>query len=132
MENRMLALALFVAICQIAPAPALAQAKSLPADLSGRWTFAPAGRTNTFSLDEIKPASDSTFTALLTWWTADPACTIRKTTITGRVTEGGIAFDSKTKCDVEFTVELTQGEKEWTGKAVTKGANVLTLDLRAK
>jgi hypothetical protein len=108
------------------------QQLSLPAELSGRWTFASAGRTNTFSLDQIKPATDKSFTAVLTWWTSDPACTIRKEPITGRLTAGGIAFDAKTKCDVEFTTELARGEKEWVGSAITKGTNSVTLEVRAK
>ena len=125
-------LALCVGALALAPFLATAQPQVLPAELSGRWTFASAGRTNTFSLDAIKPATDKTFTALLTWWTTDPKCTIRKEPITGRVTEGGIAFDSKTKCDVEFTAELNRGDREWIGKAVTKGENSVTLEVRAK
>ena len=125
-------LALCTSILVLAPLLANAQTQVLPGELSGRWTFASAGRTNTFSLDAIKPGTDKTFTAVLTWWTADPKCTIRKEPIAGRVTEGGIAFDAKTKCDVEFTTELNRGEKEWVGKAVTKGDNSVTLEVRAK
>jgi hypothetical protein len=110
----------------------LAQVQPLPEELSGRWTFAAAGRSNTFSLDQIKPTGDKTFTAVLTWWTSDPACMIRKVPLAGRLTEGGIAFDAKTRCDVEFTAELNREAKEWVGKAVTKGATSVTLEVRAK
>ena len=125
-------LAIFTSGLLLAPLLVRAQPQLLPNELSGRWTFASAGRTNTFSLDAIRPAKDSTFTAVLTWWTSDPKCTIRREPITGRITEGGIAFDTKTKCDIEFTTELNRGEKEWVGKAVTKGDSSVTLEVRAK
>ena len=86
---------------------ALAQVQPLPEELSGRWTLAATGRTNTFSLDQIKPTGDQAFTAVLTWWTSDPACMIRKAPLAGRLTDAGIAFGAKTKCDIEFTAELS-------------------------
>ena len=111
---------------------ALAQVQPLPEELSGRWTLAATGRTNTFSLDQIKPTGDQAFTAVLTWWTSDPACMIRKAPLVGRLTDAGFAFDAKTKCDVEFTAELIRQEKEWVGKAVTKGTNSVTVEVRAR
>ena len=121
-----------MAVISLWASTTLAQAPGLPAELSGRWTFASANRSNAFSLEDIKLAADKSFTAVLTWWTTDPACTIRKEPIVGRVLDTGISFDGKTKCNVEFITELSRGEKEWTGKAVTKGANSVTLDVRAK
>lgn len=109
-----------------------AQSAALPKELSGRWTFAAQNRTQSFSLEEISASSPDSFAAKLTWWTSDPKCTIRSEPITGRVTPAGIAFDSKTKCDVAFTAELSRAASGWTGKAVTTSGNRVELSLTAK
>ena len=116
----------------VLPLTSVAQQMQLPKDLSGRWTFVAAGRTNTFSLDEIATTQDGKFTAKLTWWTTDPACTVRNEPVAGLLTTKGITFDAKTKCNVEFTAILNAGEKEWTGQATTKGANSVVVEMKAK
>mgnify|MGYP001764358795 CR=1 FL=1 len=109
----------------------LAQTLPLPKELSGRWTFVKANRTQTFTLDDMAASGPSGFTARLTWWTSDPQCTIRGEPLVGRVTATGIAFDAKTKCDVSFTVELNRADDRWTGKAVTTSGPRVELELKA-
>lgn len=109
-----------------------AQTAALPTELSGRWTMASAGRTDLFSPDEITPASGSTFSAKLTWWTTNRSCRLHKEPIEGQVTATGIAFSARTKCDVALTAELHRGEKEWTGQAMVQGPNPVVVDMRAK
>jgi hypothetical protein len=106
----------------------LAQSMQLPKEISGRWSF--SGGSNIFSLEDIAPTSDGGFTAKLTWWTRDPACVVRNEPISGKTTTTGISFDSKTKCGVEFSVELTRSEKQWLGKGTTSGGVVV--DIRAQ
>lgn len=110
---------------------AFAQPVALPKELSGRWTFAAMNRTQLFSLTEISASDQSTFTAKLTWWTTDPSCTLRAEPIQGRITSTGIAFDSKTKCDVAFVAELNRASSGWEGKATTTSGNRVELSLRA-
>ena len=110
---------------------ALAQITALPKDLSGRWTFAAQNRTQIFSLDGISASGPDAFTAKLTWWTSDPSCTIRAEPITGRITPTGIAFDSKTKCDVSFTAELNRAASGWEGRATTTSGTRVELSLNA-
>lgn len=120
----MLALALY-------GAAALAQAPALPKELSGRWTFAPAKRSNMFSLDEIEAQGEQGFKARLTWWASDPKCTIHKEPITGRYTATTLTFDATTKCNVPFTTELARADKGWVGKATTHDTNNVVLELKA-
>jgi hypothetical protein len=121
----------FLALIFALGGAANAQPLALPKELSGRWTFAAQNRTQTFSLSEISASDQSTFTAKLTWWTTDPSCTIRSEPIQGRITPTGIAFDSKTKCDVSFTAELDRAASGWQGKATTTSGNRAELSLRA-
>lgn len=109
-----------------------AQSVALPKEMSGRWTFAAQNRTQTFSLEEISASNQSSFTAKLTWWTSDPKCTIRSEPITGRITPTGIAFDSKTKCDIAFTAELNRASSGWEGNAFTTSGTRVELSLSAK
>ena len=110
----------------------VAQSVQVPKELSGRWTLAAAGRTNTFSLDDISAGPDASFTAKLTWWTTDPKCTVRKEPISGKVTATGIAFNAATKCGVEFTAVLNQTGNEWLGEAVGKAPNSPAVELKAR
>ena len=50
---------------------AAAQPAELPGALSGRWSWAQRGGSQTFFLDDIKAQPDRSFTAKLTWWTID-------------------------------------------------------------
>ena len=113
-------------------ATVFAQVIQAPKELSGRWTFAPANRSNSFSLDDIAAAPDGSFTAKLTWWTTDPKCAVRNEAISGRMTATGLTFDARTKCDVDFTAVLNRSENEWVGQATTKGANAATVEMKAK
>ena len=108
-----------------------AQPAELPKELSGRWTLAAQGRTQTFSLTDVSASSQDSFTAKLTWWTTDTKCTIRSEPITGRITPTGIAFDSKTKCDVSFTAELNRAASGWEGKALTTSGTRVEISLTA-
>ena len=114
------------------PIAVFAQQVLVPKELSGRWTFASAGRSDIFSLGDITTTPDGKFDANLTWWTVNPACTVRGEPISGLVSATGITFDAKTKCDVEFTAVLSPNEKEWTGQATTKGPNSVVVQMRAR
>jgi len=120
-----------ISIISVAYSSTLAQTAALPKDLTGRWNLASQNRTQTFSLDGISASGPDAFTAKLTWWTADPSCTIRAESITGRITPTGIAFDSKTKCDVSFTAELNRAASGWEGRATTTSGTRVELSLKA-
>ena len=124
-SNRWLA----AALCTLG---ALAHAQDLPKSLSGRWTWAEKGASQTFSLDNIQRQGDNAFSASLTWWTMNPKCAIRNAPIVGRITEAGLAFDATTKCDVSFTAELSRAEKGWQGKGLTKNDSSVVVDIKAE
>jgi hypothetical protein len=109
-----------------------AQQTPLPKELSGRYLHAESGRSQTFSLDEIAERPDKTFSAKLTWWSiTDSRCSVRGEPIVGRVTDSGIAFDAKNKCDLGFTVQLDRGKNEWTGSAKTTTGPEATFSIKA-
>lgn len=110
---------------------AISQSIALPKEISGRWTLVAANRSQVFSLDEITVKDQSAFTAKLTWWTSDPKCTLRAEPLEGRITSTGLAFDSKTKCDVSFTAELNRESTGWAGKAITTSGTKVELELKA-
>ena len=89
-----------VAIAVATFGSAHAQDSPFPKEISGRWTIQSSGRTQSFSIEEISVEADRTFRAKLTWWTSDPKCVIRNEAIIGKVSDVGISFDAKTKCDV--------------------------------
>ena len=115
----------------LSTAASVAQDASLPKEISGRWTFPAGNRTQTFSLSEVAPAAEKTFTAKLTWWTADPKCTIRNEQINGKLTAIGLTFDAKTKCDISFTAWLNRSGTEWEGEAKTTSGPEVVLKLKA-
>lgn len=110
---------------------AAAQPAELPGALSGRWSWAQRGGSQTFFLDDIKAQPDRSFTAKLTWWTIDTKCAIRGEPVVGRITKSGLAFDAKTKCDVGFTAELLRGTSGWTGQATTTGTTPVVVQRKA-
>ncbi len=120
-------------VCPIlAGAQTVALQESLPASLSGRWTFSVDGSTQIFSLDAIKVQPADTFTANLTWWQTNPWCAIREQPIVGRRTETGIEFDVPKKCNIQYLVELNRTSSGWTGKAWSSMRGFgLALDLKA-
>jgi hypothetical protein len=128
-----LVLALVFSVCPIlAAAQTVASSQDLPTSLSGRWRFAKDGSTQTFSLEEIKPQPDKTFTAKLTWWQMDPWCATRGVPIVGRETESGITFEVPRKCNIWYQVELRRDGSGWIGTATnTMRGFGLELDLKA-
>ena len=116
----------------LAGAQTVAPWPTLPASLSGRWSFPADGSTQTFSLDAIQVQPDNTFTANLSWWQYNPWCAIREQPIVGRRTETGIEFDVPRKCNIQYTAELNRTSSGWTGKAwsAMRGFG-LSLDLKA-
>jgi hypothetical protein len=110
-----------------------ASCQDLPAELAGRWSGnAPSGRpiTQTFALRKIEKTPTG-FAGTLTWWTMDPRCKIEDAPIGGTFADGVLAFETKTRCDVPFRVELARKESSWEGKATVLNANVV-LDVTAK
>lgn len=102
-----------------------ALAGDLPKALNGRWTWVARSLSQTFSLDNIQRQGDADFSAVLTWWTANPKCTIHSAPITGHLSEEGtLSFDAKTACNVAFTAQLKPADGGWTGQATT-GDNVV-------
>jgi hypothetical protein len=91
----------------------------LPKEIKGRYSAVGTSSGQVFTLSDITQRPDSTFAAKLTWWTTQASCTVRAAPITGRVTPTGLAFDSKTNCDVAFSIELNRQEKGWVGKGST-------------
>jgi hypothetical protein len=108
-----------------------AQVPQLPKEISGRWTMQSTGRTQTFAIEDISLEADKTFRARLTWWTSDPRCLIKNEPIVGKLSDEGIAFDAKNKCDVSFTTKLSRKEAGWAGTATTTSGPVVVLDLKA-
>ena len=108
------------ALAVIGTAPLLAQ--PLPASLSGRWTgVSNSNMSQTFALDQIEAKGDGTFTARLTWWTMNAACTVRDQPIGGQWRDGAFKFTARTACDVTFNVDLARGDGDWRGRAVAAG-----------
>jgi hypothetical protein len=108
--------------------------RELPKDLHGRWTVVPAGSkpvTQPFDLENIQRKDDGTFSARLTWTTADPKCIVRYQPMTGRVTPSGLSFETVTKCDVAISAELAQQGSTWIGKATSKATPPTVMDLTA-
>ena len=103
----------------------------LPASISGRWRYPQDGTSQVFSLQEIRPQPDRTFTARLTWWQVNPWCATRDFPIVGRQTEfGGIAFEVPRMCGITYVAELNRSGSGWIGKA-SSGYYGLWLDLKA-
>ena len=122
----------------LAATGALAQAqdapKDLPKDLHGRWApAATAGaRTQPFDLENIQRKEDGSFAARLSWTSANPKCTIRYQPITGRVTDKGLHFESKTPCQENWTAELAPSGAQWIGMATNTATPPAVLELTAK
>lgn len=111
---------------------ALAQQAALPTELSGRWVLPALNASQTFKLTDIKAVDAGAFTARLTWWTRDVRCAIQSEPVKGRLTPTGIAFESKTLCDVAFTVELNRAAAGWEGKGLTTSGAPAEFVLSAK
>lgn len=109
-----------------------AQEVGLPKEISGRWLIQSSGRTQTFSLDGIVARGDKTFSAKLTWWATDAKCSLSDEPIVGQVTDAGITFDAKNKCDVSFTAVLDRSDKAWAGTATTTSGPKVVLLLNAR
>ena len=106
------------------------QDAALPKEISGRWTIQGTPRTQTFSIRDISAKPDGNFSATLTWWTFDPKCTLRDEPITGKMTDTGLSFEAKTKCDVSFLAMLERSKNEWAGTARTTSGPEVTLTLK--
>ncbi len=89
------------------------------------------GTTQVFSLEQIKPQPDQTFTANLTWWQSNPWCATRDLPIVGRQTEFGIVFDVPKKCGISYTAELKRSPSGWVGQASSMRGYGLMLELKA-
>jgi hypothetical protein len=110
-------LCLLLASVPLACAQSAAPPPDLPNSLSGRWRFAVDGSSQTFSLEDIKPQPDQTFTAKLTWWQDDPWCATRGVPIVGRRTDTGIAFNVPKTCNISYAVRLDRASSGWIGTA---------------
>ena len=128
-----LAFAFVSLVCGVLVCAALsAQAQELPNSINGRWRFPLDGTTQTFSLEEIRPQPDRTFTAKLTWWQTDPWCATRGLPIVGRETESGIAFEVPKKCGISYSIQLRREASGWIGTASNSMRGFgLELDLKA-
>lgn len=111
---------------------AFACAQELPKEISGRWNWAARNLSQTFSLENIQRTDPTSFSANLTWWTLDHACTLRSVPITGRATDERLSFDARTNCDLAFTVELKRSDTGWQGTAETRSGTPIVLELKAK
>lgn len=121
-----------LAFATLACAQTIAPSQDLPSSLNGRWRFTPDGTSQTFSLDEIKPQPDGTFTAKLTWWQYNPWCATVSVPIVGRQTPSGIAFEVPRKCNIAYSVELRREASGWIGTASNYMQGYgLWLDLKA-
>jgi len=114
--------------CAFLLMPASALAVELPEELSGRWTWAERGLSQTFELEDIKPKGDDGFVAELTWWTLKGECAIRGAPIEGSFKDGVLSFSAETRCGSRFDASMKQVGDEWIGSAT---AGKVTVEMKA-